>query len=535
MEKDRNKILGITLEILYLLTGEDYVVVKKSGEDQILGAQCRAQITTTGPPLSFMSTERSSDQKIMELTNKIIDLLTGEEWEYLEGHKDLYKDFMMENQPPFTSPDGSNHGNPPERCHRPLYSWDSPWEDHIYVHHDQGEELKDIKAETKEEEKILVSRDQYSLEKSIPLYSQNFSQEVPSIPHQIQNEELKYIKAEIKEEEEMLVSGDQQSVEEGELIMESKQEESSLHIDTSGHCVSNNVSSEFKEEENPTTQCSPGEDLNTQIFHRPYLPERSMDPSNPEESSDDPHTITAETNLGSHRTDPSTGPSYLEGSSLNHEGSHTGERSLSSTVSGNSSKETRKASKQQKSNKRERPECGKCFNQKVNLVNHQRIHTECGKCFVQKEHLRQHQKSHTGACPYSCSECGKCFIQNEALLIHQRVHTGERPYSCSECEKCFKDRGSLRRHQKIHTDRPYSCLECGKLFHQTENLLIHQKSHIVVRPYSCSECGKGFIQKRDLVNHQRVHTGERPYSCSECGKSFTQKSTLDRHQKVHMD
>ncbi|PIO12822.1 hypothetical protein AB205_0152860, partial [Aquarana catesbeiana] len=79
MEKDRNKILGITLEILYLLTGEDYLVVKKSGEDQISGAQSRAQITTTGPPLSFMSTERSSsDQKIVELTNKIIDLLTGE-------------------------------------------------------------------------------------------------------------------------------------------------------------------------------------------------------------------------------------------------------------------------------------------------------------------------------------------------------------------------------------------------------------------------------------------------------------------------
>ncbi|PIO14197.1 hypothetical protein AB205_0201480 [Aquarana catesbeiana] len=471
-EQNRNTILSITLEILYLLTGEDYVVVKKSGEDQILGAQSRAQITTTGPPLSHMPSERSSDKKILELTNKIIDLLTGEvfircqdvtvyfsmeEWEYLEGHKDLYKDVMMENQLPLTSPDGSSNGNPPERCPRPLYSRDSLWEDHNYVHHDQGEELNDIKAETEEEVKILVSGDQYSMERSSHLYSQNFTKEIPSISHQIQikgtNEELKDIKVEIKEEEEeSLVIGDQQSMEEEEMIMESKQEESSLHIDTSGHCVSNNVSSEFKEEENPTTQCSPGEDPNTQIFHRPYLPERSMDPSNPEESSDDPHTITAERNLGSHRTDPSTDPSHLEGSSLSHEGYHTGERSLSSTVCGNSSKETRKPSKHQK-----------------------------------------------------------------------------------KCGKCFKDRGSLLRHQKVHTDRPYSCLECGKSFHQTENLLIHQRSHIAVRPHSCSECGKGFIQKRDLVNHQRVHTGERPYSCSECGKSFTQKSTLDRHQKVHTD
>ncbi|PIO26133.1 hypothetical protein AB205_0095050 [Aquarana catesbeiana] len=91
----------------------------------------------------------------------------------------------MENQPPLTSPDGSSNWNPPERCPRPLYSWDSTQEDHTIPHYHRGEELKDIKVEDKEEE------------------------------------------------EERLVSGNQQFMEEGEMTMESKQEESSLHMDTS--------------------------------------------------------------------------------------------------------------------------------------------------------------------------------------------------------------------------------------------------------------------------------------------------------------
>ncbi|CAI9562128.1 unnamed protein product [Staurois parvus] len=129
--------------------------------------------------------------------------------QYLEGHKDLYKDVMMDNQPPLTSPDGSSHGNPPERCPRPLYSRDSTQEGHTIPHHHQsgilGDDNIDVKEEYKEEDEEYGVMEEFSEgHKDMmeppntrnppercprPLYSRDSTQEGHTIPHHYKVEE----------------------------------------------------------------------------------------------------------------------------------------------------------------------------------------------------------------------------------------------------------------------------------------------------------------------------------------------------------
>ncbi|KAM3940463.1 oocyte zinc finger protein XlCOF29-like [Leptodactylus fuscus] len=147
MERDRNKmaesLLNLTLEIIYQLTGEDYTVVKKTSS-----GRCQAPVydgyggtlsPILGPPPHPLIQEEIDGQKILELTNKMLELLTGEvpircqdvavyfsmeEWEYLEGHKDLYKEGMMEDHQPLTSAGRSSKRTTLERCPSPLLPQD---------------------------------------------------------------------------------------------------------------------------------------------------------------------------------------------------------------------------------------------------------------------------------------------------------------------------------------------------------------------------------------------------------------------------
>ncbi|XP_073516216.1 uncharacterized protein [Phyllobates terribilis] len=412
MDMDRDKmemverILHLTLEILFRLTGERLI---------------------TGPPPHPLIHEDINDQ-ILELAYKMIELLTGEvlircqdfavyfpmeEWEYLEGHKDLYRNILLEVPQSLTSPDLSSKRTTPERCPRHLLLQDYKQEDPNVP---QGENLTHINTT-----ETYVRGDERCKEE-IPTYDYPDDCTKRSDGQEI----FKSDDLEIP----------QDTIEVNAITPDIP---SSLH---SKHQSSDPMKQVLSSDSLPTTK----ENQNKISIKKRTAPKAKKSFSR----SENGNSFTLEKSILKHqkihtvdnRFFCSKCGKYFNQKSVfvDHQRTHTGEKPFSCS------------------------ECGKCFNRKCHLDSHQRTHTgekpfscsECGKCFNQKSGLINHQRTHTGEKPFSCSECGKCFNHKSALVKHQRTHTGEKPFSCSDCGKCFNQTSNLIRHQRTHTgEKPF--------------------------------------------------------------------------------
>ncbi|XP_073538273.1 uncharacterized protein [Phyllobates terribilis] len=403
MDRDRNKmaerILHLTLEILFRLTGEDFTVVKKTSSEH-----CQAPVsegwgrplsTITGPPPHPLIHEDINDQKILELAYKMIELLTGEvpircqdvtvyfsmeEWEYLEGHKDLYKNVMMEVPQPLTPPVLFLAGDCMRNSKGQMISTDLKADDcHILQEH----------AIIPDTFPTLHSKDVPT--KRLP---QGLSSDSSQTVKQNENKRM-----DVKHQRSHAAKTPYSCSECGKYFTYRSKLVSHQRI----HAGENTFS---------CSKCVKSFDrkLSLAMHQRIHKREKSFSCSE-------------------------CGKCFAKEVSLViHEKRHAEEKPFSCS------------------------ECGTSFSQKSSLVAHQRIHTgekpylcsECGKCFNQKSHLVTHLRSHTGEKPYSCSECGKCFIQKSHLVTHQRSHTGEKLFSCSECGKCYGAKINLIIHQRSH-------------------------------------------------------------------------------------
>ncbi|XP_040177665.1 oocyte zinc finger protein XlCOF6.1-like isoform X2 [Rana temporaria] len=391
-----------------------------------------------------------------------------EEWEYIEGHKDLYKDVLMEKRPPLTSPDGPSNRNAPKRCPRPLYSRDSTQEDQENPQEDQVMlEVTQTERKTRED----------------PCKEEEIPPDISTDPG-----DTRTMQREIKDEEEI-----EQKIKEEDILIESSTD--GQHRQSGNNSI---VSSDGEIKDDDLTE----ENVLSSYLH-PVL---------------------------SSAADPSKhGGSFPQGSPpTTQRADHRGGEMFSCSISSRFFAQKETLIPHQKTHTTEKPYlcsvCGKCFTQRSCLTLHQRIHaakkpypcSECGKCFTQIGTLISHQRTHTGEKPYSCSECGKCFAVSSVLTNHKRLHTGEKPYSCLECGKRFARKADLNIHQRIHTGvKPFSCPECGKCFSVNSVLTRHKRTHTGEKPYSCSECGKCFSRRAHLITHEKLHTEEKSYSCPE--------------------
>ncbi|XP_075692130.1 uncharacterized protein LOC142659652 isoform X2 [Rhinoderma darwinii] len=389
------KILNHALGIVYLLTGEEYVVMKKN---------------------SPHSTTNLLTGEVPIKCGDISIYFSMEEWDYIEEHKDLYKDVMVKNQQSISAvrmPSSSDLSEDDLDC----------------------ASIKDVEEEAANEEDVEP-----------PVLSPEIL--IGEVNGKIQSVEQPDETLKESEEEERIIDVTDDSVVRG-TIQESPQ--AAGLEEEEGTLQTTYGSQEFQKEDFTNNFSNDSYDMVNLLSnsvsdkHKPFSLDENFLPENSAtwENVQIMRRTRRKQNLHSKND-------YVEYETINEDQLDEFENDFSykSCVTLHQESSTPYI-------------CG-----------------ECGRCFISEPSLTEHMKKHSVDKPHRCNECGREFEYRSRLIVHQRTHNGEKPHKCEECGKDFNYRSRLLVHQRKHTGvKPHKCIQCGKQFDYKSHLLRHQRTH----------------------------------------------------------
>ncbi|XP_073453672.1 uncharacterized protein [Aquarana catesbeiana] len=460
------RMLSLTLEVIHLLSGEEYIVVEKSiSRPCVSSAWSRTQGPNMDPP-----PETRNVKKILQVANNIIHLLTGEVLGCLEDNEDLCEDVVIVEQQPLASLDNPKNKHKAEGPHIQIKQPHVQEQSECINQSHQGAKL----LEQHEGSKLSKHRGQqkyfspgmdtgkfqdHQLSSCAPVLC-----DVGTEASADDCEDLEFTTFPIKDERELWGNGDE--LEEDHLAKGENSTPKGIprcHENGPTGVDSANVNSQplsDTEIDSFIGQCNP--------ISSPTVPNAKT-----YKCPECPEVFSCRSEL------------------FKHQSHHRGSPLFSC------------------------PLCGKNFTSKSNLAKHKKIHTgekpysclECGKHFREKHYLASHQAVHRGSQLILCSQCGKGYTSKSNLAKHQRIHTGQKPFSCSVCSKSFNQRSVLLAHQRTHTgEKPFSCDFCARRFTDKLQLVRHQATHSEDKRFCCNECGKSFTRKNLLIKHLTAHS-----------------------------